>query len=376
MRSLDNWIKSRLPAAAASNDSVFCMFKACLASLIHHRNWLNETLHSNNPIRVSAFWNEPIPFACCVRTCFPWTRTDDTPEFTGIPIDVLYMAKIEEQNAIIARLESRVVEDNDRVINTVTQHIDKALDNRGVGGEGFVFVMGRAIMDKIDALIEQSARAFAERRDNATNIAAVGVDDTEMADSNGIVEEEDIEFTFEEAELLQEQAIDAAVKEKTKQQLEQRKKNPMLCGVHNGMLNPLLPGWRYPTKMSLEQMVRLWLVGAPAENVPPLKFISSAHVRHFDEGSRRYHDMKAIMAVIEAVARRKGVWRPRHFEGCYWNTITLRKLWDEVLDELIPHMLTVTEKRGQPKSTHKSKPLEQAWRTAGRKLVAKRMLII
>jgi len=38
-----------------------------------------------------------------------------------------------------------------------------------------------------------------------------------------------------------EQALDAAAKERSRQHLEQRKKNKILVGVHNGVLNPLLP---------------------------------------------------------------------------------------------------------------------------------------
>jgi len=154
LRQLDRWIKDRMPEVAAINDAVFYLFKMCLASLIHHREWLNESLHSESPIRMTSFWYEDIPLANHVTTKFPWTRTSDTPEFTGIPIDVLYMAKIEEQNAIIARLEERLIQDNNHVVSEITQHIDTALDDRAVGGESFS--MGRDIIKKLDTLITRS----------------------------------------------------------------------------------------------------------------------------------------------------------------------------------------------------------------------------
>lgn len=230
-----------MPEAAAVNDAVFYLFKMCLASLIHHRQWLNESLHSESPIRLTSFWYEDIPLADHVTTKFPLTRTNDTPEFTGIPIDVLYMAKIEEQNAIIARLEERLIQDNNRVVGEITGHIDKALDDRDVGGEGFL--MGRDIIEKLDTLITRSTADYAHRVDNATNNNNDD-DDHDFDGGGGAIEEETVEFTIEEDTVLHEQARDAAVKERTKTLIENRKKNGLMVGFHNGILTPLLPTYR------------------------------------------------------------------------------------------------------------------------------------
>lgn len=200
-----------MPAVAAVNDSVFYLFKMCLASLIHHREWLNQSLHSESLIRMTSFWYEDIPLADHVTTKFPWTPTNDTPEFTGIPIDVLYyMAKVEEQNAIIARLEQRLLQaeerllqDNNRVVSEVTQHMDKALDDCAVGGESFS--MGRDIIQKLDALINMSKQDHAHRVDNATNDHHDDDDDGNDGDNNdyygggsgGAIKEESGEFTIE-----------------------------------------------------------------------------------------------------------------------------------------------------------------------------------
>eukprot|EP00956_Cyclotella_meneghiniana_P044667 scaffold329607_cov76-Cyclotella_meneghiniana.AAC.1 len=195
LRQLDRWIKDRMPAVASANDAVFYLFKMCLASLIHHREWLNETLHSESPVRMTSFWYEDIPLADHVTTKFPWTRTNDTPEFTGIPIDVLYMAKVEEQNAIIARLEERLqsaeerlLQDNNRVVAEVTEHMDKALDERAVGGESFS--MGRDIIKKLDTLINISKQDYVHRVDNATNNG----DDDEDDDNNNNGDDDDDDY--------------------------------------------------------------------------------------------------------------------------------------------------------------------------------------
>jgi hypothetical protein len=83
------------------------------------------------------------------------------------------------------------------------------------------------------------------------------------------LEEEVIEFTVEEVQVLEEQALDTAAKERSKQLLERRKQNGLCVGVHKGILTPLLPDWKYPQKMTLEQLISLWLIGVKSEHVPP-----------------------------------------------------------------------------------------------------------
>ncbi|KAL3778149.1 hypothetical protein ACHAWO_010885 [Cyclotella atomus] len=83
--------------------------------------------------------------------------------------------------------------------------------------------------------------------------------------------------------------------------LQKRKKNGILVGVYNGILTPLLPSWNYPEKMTLQQMVSLWLIGIQSEKVPPFRFIAPKQVRHFDKDAKRYHDMKAYLVTIGLV---------------------------------------------------------------------------
>ena len=61
-----------------------------------------------------------------------------------------------------------------------------------------------------------------------------------------------------------EKAKEATVKQQPQIQLEQMKKNRILCGVHSchGQITPLFPGWRYPDNMTLYGMVCLWLTGS------------------------------------------------------------------------------------------------------------------
>ena len=59
-------------------------------------------------------------------TKFPWNKTQDTPEFTRLPTDVLYMTQMEklkiEMNELLKSFElmrSALIADNSRVVKEV-----------------------------------------------------------------------------------------------------------------------------------------------------------------------------------------------------------------------------------------------------------------
>jgi hypothetical protein len=92
-----------------------------------------------------------------------------------------------------------------------------------VGGESYG--MSRAVIDKLDLVIQQIAEANHERVEAAA--AAVGVD-IEGSNANGSAggfdEDELIEFTVqqEQVQVLQKQAVDEAAKSRAAEQLTRR----------------------------------------------------------------------------------------------------------------------------------------------------------
>jgi len=63
---VDDWVKAQLLREYDAEH--FVLFKSCLSSFIFHRQWLDENTHTSNAIH------------------------DDTPCFTGLHTDVLYIA--------------------------------------------------------------------------------------------------------------------------------------------------------------------------------------------------------------------------------------------------------------------------------------------
>ena len=127
---VDGWIKDRMPDAAKSNAKVFALFKMCIASLEHHRSFLDENLHSHSNVRASIFMLETAPFADYVTSKYPWDKTSDTPEITGIPPDVLVLAEFESMRTKMDEMKISIGSDFEKTLK-------KELDDREVGGTVF-----------------------------------------------------------------------------------------------------------------------------------------------------------------------------------------------------------------------------------------------
>ena len=75
-------------------------------------------------------------------------------------------------------------------------------------------------------------------------------------------EEEDVVFTLKLDNKLHKRDCAAAIHEKTKAQLQQRKKKGVFVGLHHGHLNPLPSMWCSPNTMNLTQMLTRWVAQA------------------------------------------------------------------------------------------------------------------
>lgn len=88
--------------------------------------------------------------------------------------------------------------------------------------------------------------------------------------------------------------------------------------------------------MNLIQLLDLWLVGIPAENIPPMGKISTQLIFHFDAKGRTYSKMKQVMIFVERCGRMKGAFTKK------WDGGAVTTLWDAVWEDLSPFMSTRT----------------------------------
>ena len=324
----------------------------------------------NNALRVSPFWAESIPFASCVVTKFPWNTTNDTPEITGLPMDCLYMAQVETLKMEIQELKSKfgqlveaVVQDNNRVVKEICERVEKELDLRSVGGEGYG--LSREIDRKLNLLISRLDSA-PEIRPSPPRPQAPDDEDGDPVIFETCDVEDEIVITFDERAPTV--AANRTRIAETRRQLKRRK---LTVGLHHGKLNVLPANWKYP-KMTMVQLIHLYLMGSPSEGVAALRLCNSAHVGHFDKEGMNLSRMKRVIKVVEHYAKQRGVWKPLTGGSDYWNGETVTKVWDGVWKDMLPLLATRTIfDDGREDSDHKSRVGDISWRTCHNKLFSK-----
>lgn len=126
-KEVDKWIRDRLPADAKRNSKVFALFKMCIASMAHNRQFLNDHLHTKSKLRLSRFLIDDIPHSECVTICYPCNKTTDTPEIPGVPPDVLILSEFEDMRQQFRNLEESMK-------THFNEALKRELNDRDVGG--------------------------------------------------------------------------------------------------------------------------------------------------------------------------------------------------------------------------------------------------
>ena len=127
-KEVDDWIKARMPGGAALNESVFALFKACLSSLVFHRDWLNCSIHSENALRTSPFWSETIPHSEHVTTRYPWNKTCPLQTSWGLQLLKGTLAKIEKLHMELEAFKVAEFQDNSCVVDMKCHWIGTQLE--------------------------------------------------------------------------------------------------------------------------------------------------------------------------------------------------------------------------------------------------------
>jgi hypothetical protein len=287
----------------------------CLASFTYHFEFLEAHLHTDCAVRYSAFFSELVPHGNCVRVAFPWDRSKDTPEITGIPPHTILLSEITQLKGMVTVLRAQIRGDLQDVLGD-------ELDKREIGGAGFV--QSEKILGKIDELL-------AEKTNRQVRDSTVSNNDEWIANLNSNIEEglngtDEDNFRNDEEEVQELSAsLQAHIeREKTKKQLSMRK---LTCGFHHGLFNPLPSTWQFPFSLPIIHIITLWLIGNIADNIPPFRCITNANVKHIKNGKEKVFKTKKVMMEIERIARIEGVWieNANAWDGgkvnCLWSTV-------------------------------------------------------
>ena len=353
---LHSWLRDHLPEEAKDNLKVLAVYKMMMASVVHHRKYLEEHLHPDSILRCSPFWTDDMPFPEKVVVKYPWDATRETPEITGIPPDIVLLAEMESLQRTMQDLKEELK-------SSFKSTLVEQLDQREVGGSGFA--RGNEILEKVEALLEKVSQVSSAAQVPPAVLAPPLCDDpVEFGHDSGCVsdnEEEDIVLALDEPERMAPNKRARIIKELTTHQLASRK---IKVGYHHGQFNPLPASWKLPKGLTVIQLVNLWLVGSKKEHVPPLRRLSPRLMKHIDKKGKIRSKMTRVMGEIEYFARLKDVWLDRG-----WTTATVTKMWSTIWPLADPYLRTQTVRKNGETSEAKSRQGQISWRTFYNKLM-------
>jgi hypothetical protein len=154
---------------------------------------------------------------------------------------------------------------------------------------------------------------------------------------------------------VDEATLDKLRAEQSKKALKAR---TLSTGFHHGHFNPTPSTWVYPTRMTIIDLINLWLLGGGKDtNVPPFRLLYPINVKHFDAGGKRFSKFKQVMKFVEKFGREKDAWLSKTEQ---WDGKAVTDLWDAIWDDFKPYMTTKTQLSTGNVSEHKSRTGEIA----------------
>mmetsp|Transcript_21038 Transcript_21038/g.25871 ORF Transcript_21038/g.25871 Transcript_21038/m.25871 type:complete len:633 (+) Transcript_21038:146-2044(+) len=123
---VQKWLMDRIPIDKIESH-VYNVLKFCFASICYHYDTLQERLDASCLVLNSTFMiGLPKEIRECAKVAYPWTKTCDTPTFTGIPPHILILAELEELKMKFTQLTE-----------SMRKGLNEELNERGVGGSEY-----------------------------------------------------------------------------------------------------------------------------------------------------------------------------------------------------------------------------------------------
>ena len=262
---LQRFLRESLPVQARGNLKIYSIYKMAVAALVFYRGHLEEHAHPRSDLRASYLWNATVPSAELVVVKYPWNATDDTPEITGLPPDIMLLAEIESLKHDMANLKADLA-------SSFQETLIDQLDQRQVGGSGFA--RSNEILEKLETLIQKVSEVSLPAQTAPAAPLLPSLEDEpapELEDACGFVsdDEEDVVLQLERPEGSADRT--RFVRLRTQEQLSRRSVKE---GFHQGHFSPLPSPLRFPKALTVMQLINLWLIGAENKHVPPLRKLS------------------------------------------------------------------------------------------------------
>ena len=271
------------------------VFYFCYASLCYHRDFLGRNLHQSSKLQASPFYNTMPNFvkdAAVVK--LPWTKTEATPVFTGLPPHVVILATCEELKLELRRAREEIVSD-----------VKEDLDNRRIGSQSYFDK--EEIIGKMEQLHDEMLKRMdrvghsgyaALRRDSGS-----GADDASFQVSGGGNENASI-------------ATNTSIT-----MVERDERRFQFFYTTGGTVSRLPEGFVFP-KMTLATLLTSWFCGNQSTRTIPFKLLKATELENKQEKVQLCKMRKLVDAVI-AGAKQEGAWREQRGAWDIGSTVRL-----------------------------------------------------
>mmetsp|Transcript_5168 Transcript_5168/g.8737 ORF Transcript_5168/g.8737 Transcript_5168/m.8737 type:complete len:863 (-) Transcript_5168:24-2612(-) len=359
MNKVERWMKERIPKVDSIPANSWNLAVQCFASVCYQHSYLLANLDMACPLRFALVFRDiPEEFRNRAKVAFPWNKTRDTPRFNGIPPHVLHIAKMEE-------LENKI----DRMEENLMSRITAEMDTRGFSSTEYkTSSIKEALASVVEDLTKQLRDDLKEVKEQLRNCRHDYISDPEAAEPPSfntctiIDEDADIPPSDDDTNVAElnegsrgtDKSTQLQKRKAIKRSVELMKKRKFTVGYHHNKLNVLPPKFKFPS-MAVANFVTCWLIGNVEENVPALATLSSADVLHFKSksgakiGNRVRGKMKPFMGIVEKRARREGVWIEKI---CDWTPASVTRMWNAISAEFYADFC------------QSKRPLELGWSTA------------
>ncbi len=110
-QKIDNMISNFMVRGDEVDPCIFCIFRFCFVSICFHADFLSKHIPIKNRPHASPFSTQiPVEIQQLATIKFPWNKTQDTPNFTGIPPHVALLSGIQGMHDDFRKLKADLVD--------------------------------------------------------------------------------------------------------------------------------------------------------------------------------------------------------------------------------------------------------------------------
>lgn len=349
IESINKFLKDRLVMFEEIDEHTFHLIKSIFAAMCFHYGYIQVNTHQQCPFKSSTFFRDvPSNILQSAKVCYPWNKSRNAPNITGIPPHVILLAKVEE-------LESKF----ERFKNELLEGVQTMLDARNVGTPEFYHHQVMNALQAATVKLTEEMRAIRVDQNHSSLNDSQAIDDEYFENSAFFMEDEnEVPHTAEPEigaaleESTQRQGMnDALARKRREESAAVMKKRKYRVGMFDSKLQILPRDYQFP-KLTCFQLFNNWFLGNVHENIPPLRHLKHHHVGHVSGGKDTLRKMGQFMKKIKEIsATIEDITWPRSSDKVSVQDLT--GLWEKIGPELFRKY----GKEGQARNS------ELSWRT-------------